>query len=227
MAYGKVFEALRASCPHVWSEYTEHGFVKGLGDGSLSKEAFLTYLRQDYVFLIHFSRAWALAVTKAGNLAEMKAASSVVHALLHEEMQLHIGICAEAGISLEELENTAELPQNMLYTRYVLEAGYSGDFLDMMAALAPCVMGYGEIGDNLDQAATSKTYREWIDTYAAADYQALCADLGALIDQAVISRLGDAYQQTGRWQTLQKHFETATRLERDFWGMAFEAKDEA
>lgn len=225
MAYGKVFEALRATCPQVWSHYTQHGFVQGLGDGSLPRDAFLTYLRQDYVFLIHFSRAWALAVTKAGNLAEMKAASAVVHALLHEEMQLHIGICAEAGISLEELENTSELPQNMLYTRYVLEAGYSGDFLDMMAALAPCVMGYGEIGSALKQSASSDVYQEWIDTYASSEYQELCTDLGGLIDNAVMSRLGEDFEKTGRWQDLIKHFETATRLERDFWGMAFDGKD--
>ncbi len=227
MAYGKIFEALRASCPQVWAAYTRHDFVQGLGDGTLPKDAFLTYLRQDYVFLIHFSRAWALAVTKAGNLAEMKAASAVVHALLHEEMQLHINICADVGISLEELEKTTELPQNMLYTRYVLEAGYSGDFLDMMAALAPCVMGYGEIGSNLDQSATSQAYREWIDTYAGADYQSLCVDLGALIDDAVMRRLGSHYQETGRWQDLIQHFETATRLERDFWGMAFDMKADA
>lgn len=225
MAYGTVFETLRATCPQVWNEYTAHDFVKGLGDGSLPDKAFLTYLRQDYVFLIHFSRAWALAVAKAGNLEEMKAAVAIVHALLHEEMQLHVGICEEAGISLEELENTVELPQNMLYTRYVLEAGYSGDFLDMMAALAPCVMGYGEIGLNLDQAATSSAYREWIDTYASAEYQGLCVELGNLIDKAVVSRLGDNYEKTGRWQALVQHFETATRLERDFWGMAFDLKD--
>ncbi|NVK18009.1 MAG: thiaminase II [Methylocystaceae bacterium] len=227
MTYGKVFEGLRAYCPQAWKDYTCHDFVKGLGDGSLPHEAFLTYLRQDYVFLIHFSRAWALAVTKAGNLEEMKAASAIVHGLIHEEMQLHVGICAEAGISLEELEKTVELPQNMLYTRYVLEAGYSGDFLDMMAALAPCVMGYGEIGSLLDQSATSKTYREWIDTYGCSEYQDLCAELGSLIDKAVITRLGENYQDTGRWQTLLQHFETATRLESNFWGMAFDAKDSA
>jgi thiaminase/transcriptional activator TenA len=225
MAYGKVFEALRADCPQAWTAYTQHDFVKGLGDGSLSQDSFLTYLRQDYVFLIHFSRAWALAIAKAGNLEEMKAASSVVHALLHEEMQLHVNICAKVGISLEELEKTAELPQNMLYTRYVLEAGYSGDFLDMMAALAPCVMGYGEIGTNLDQSATSETYREWINTYAGAEYQELCVFLGELIDQAVIRRLGENYETTGRWQDLKKHFETATNLERDFWAMAYQPKD--
>ena len=146
-------------------------------------------------------------------------ASNLVHALIHEEMKLHIGVCAAAGISADELEQTKELPQNTAYTRYVLEAGFSGDFLDLMAALAPCVIGYGEIGARLQIENTSREYKDWIDTYAHPDYQQLCVDVAALIDNAVHSRLGAGYGQTGRWTSLTRHFETATALERDFWDM--------
>ena len=54
---------------------------------------------------------------------------------------------------------------------------------------------------------------------AHPDYQQLCIDVGVLIDQAVYSRLGAGYHQTGRWISLVRHFETATALERDFWDM--------
>ena len=217
--YGDVFEQWRDGCQRIWSAYTRHAFVAGLGDGSLPREAFLRYLRQDYVFLIHFSRAWALAVVKAGSLAEMTMASSLVNALINEEMKLHVGVCAAAGIDADELERTVELPQNTAYTRYVLEAGFSGDFLDLMAALAPCVMGYGEIGARLQVEHTSPAYTDWIDTYAHPEYQRLCVDLGGLIDKAVHDRLGVAYRQTGKWTGLARHFEIATALERDFWDM--------
>lgn len=219
VGYGDVFGQWRDGCQDIWSAYTRHAFVAGLGDGTLPREAFLRYLRQDYVFLIHFSRAWALAVVKAGSLAEMHMAASLVNALINEEMKLHVGVCAAAGISADELEQTVELPQNTAYTRYVLEAGFSGDFLDLMAALAPCVMGYGEIGARLQADHTSPTYKAWIDTYAHPEYQQLCVDLGGLIDQAVHDRLGAAYRQTGRWTDLARHFQIATALERDFWDM--------
>ncbi|MFT5969431.1 MAG: thiaminase/transcriptional activator TenA [Yoonia sp.] len=40
-----------------------------------------------------------------------------------------------------------------------------GDFLDLMAALAPCVMGYGEIGVRLAAEKSADTlYAAWIDT---------------------------------------------------------------
>ena len=110
------------------------------------------------------ARAWALAVVKGQTHAEMLAAVGTVNALVAEEMQLHIGVCEAAGISKDELFATPERPENLAYTRFVLEAGYSGDLADLLAALAPCVMGYGEIGARLAAEATSDLYKNWIDT---------------------------------------------------------------
>lgn len=217
--YGRAFALWRADCPGPWAAYTRHAFVEGLKDGTLPQADFLAYLRQDYLFLIHFARAWSLAVVKAGTLAEMQAASATVHALLHTEMELHVGICAAAGIDRAALAATEEAPRNLAYTRYVLEAGYSGDFLDLLAALAPCVLGYGEIGARLAAEAGDTPYRDWIATYGGPDYQALCLDTGRLIDQAVADRLGPAPQTLPRWQGLSARFATATRLEAAFWAL--------
>src|SRR3546814_16326279 len=105
-------------------------------------------------------------------------------------MQLHVKTCAVAGISEKTLRAAEEEIENLAYTRFVLDAGLSGDFLDLLAALAPCVLGYGEIGAWLGDAATDGAYAEWIDAYAASDYQALCLSVGQLIDRAAGARLG-------------------------------------
>jgi len=217
--YGKAFTLWRAAAPE-WQAYTHHAFVEGLRQGDLPRAHFLHYLRQDYVFLIHFARAWALAAVKADTLAEMQAASATVHALVHQEMPLHLRICAREGIGAMALEATEEAPANLAYTRYVLEAGYSGDFLDLMAALAPCVLGYGEIGARL--AGSGGAYAEWIETYAGPEYQALCRDVGALIDGALAHRLGPGWAALPRFARLTQHFATATRLEVGFWQMGLE-----
>ncbi len=220
--YGTAFAAWR-SASRSWNDYVHHAFVRQLGEGSLRREAFLHYLRQDYVFLFHFSRAWSLAAVKAATLDEMNAAISAAHALVTLEMPLHVRICKEAGISAAELERTEETAANLTYTRYVLEAGYSGDFLDLMAALSPCIMGYGEIGLRLAREAAPHTpYRDWIDTYSGEPFQKLCRDTGALVDRAVALRLGDRGQCSPRWEQLTQRFETATRLEVGFWGMGME-----
>ncbi|WP_424832182.1 thiaminase II [Ruegeria sp.] len=217
--YGKAFALMRNAAQGPWRDYTRHAFVEGLKDGTLPRAAFLHYLRQDYVFLIHFSRAWALAVVKSQTHSEMLTAVGTVNALVAEEMQLHIGICEAVGISQEELFATPERAENLAYTRFVLEAGYSGDLLDLLAALAPCVMGYGEIGARLASEATSETYRDWIDTYAGEDYQSACKAVGELLDQALTRRIGADFKASPRWDRLCQTFRTATELEVNFWQM--------
>lgn len=220
MSYGRSFETWRAAAGRHWDDYTHHGFVQSLGNGTLRRAGFLNYLAQDYRFLIHFSRAWALGIVKADSLEEMRACSATVDALINIEMPLHVRICGAAGITPEALEATEEAPENLAYTRYVLESGYSGDFLDLLAALAPCVLGYGEIGARLAREAAPDTpYRDWIDTYAGDAFQQACRDVGALIDAAVAARLGDAPEALPRWQALERRFATATRLEVAFWGL--------
>ncbi len=217
--YGKAFTLMRDAAQGPWQDYTRHAFVEGMKDGSLPREAFLHYLRQDYVFLIHFSRAWALAVVKSETHSEMLTAVGTVNALVAEEMQLHIGICEAAGISQEELFATPERAENLAYTRFVLEAGYSGDLLDLLAALSPCVMGYGEIGSRLAAEATSDTYRDWINTYAGEDYQGACKAVGELLDSALTQRIGADFKASPRWGRLCQTFRTATELEVNFWQM--------
>lgn len=219
MTYGAGFSLWRAAAGDTWQAYTQHAFVQGLGDGTLPRAAFLRYLVQDYVFLIHFSRAWALAVTKADTVDEMRLAAATVNGLINDEIALHVKLCAAEGLSEDALFSTPEHASNLAYTRYVLDAGHSGDMLDLLAALAPCVLGYGEIGSRLKQSATSATYADWIDTYAGRETQDMCQNVGALIDSAIARRIGTAPSESPRWPALCNRFTTATRLEVGFWDM--------
>lgn len=218
MSYGESFLSWRQACQPEWNAYTRHAFVEGMRDGTLPHSHFLNYLVQDYIFLKHFSRAWALAVTKTTHLDEMQACAATLHALLDHEMALHVGICAKAGIGRDVIENTPEAITSIAYTRFVLDAGHSGDFLDLLAALMPCVLGYGEIGLRLrDEAVPDTVYSPWIATYSGEEYQQACRQAGDLTDRAIRRRLGDDPQSSPRWAELSRCFATATRLEAAFW----------
>ena len=228
-SYGRAFSLWQASATQsandVWHAYTRHSFVEKLGDGSLPREAYLRYLVQDYVFLVHFSRAWALAVVKSETLSEMKLASATVDALVNIEMQHHVEICAGYGIDEQELFHAVEEPENLAYTRYVLDAGLSGDLIDLLAALAPCIFGYGEIGARLAKhSSDDNPYTEWIQTYASDAYQQVCAEAGELIDAALARRIGIDFTDSPRWERLTERFMTACRLEAGFWSMALTRK---
>ena len=221
MKYGEVFYNLRESNLSNWLLYTKHEFVQKLANDSLHENSFLNYLKQDYLFLIQFSKAWSLAILKSDNLEEMKIAASTVNELINFEMELHISLCQKYGISKFDLENTEEENENIAYTRYVLELGYSGDFLDLLSALAPCVLGYGEIGINLkDSNPKISMYRKWIETYSSSEYQNVCFNVGKLIDKSFQLRLGENYTNTYKWKKTNQIFKKATSLEVDFWNMA-------
>jgi len=216
------FERLKTQASAEWRAYTTHPFTAGLADGTLPEAAFRHYLVQDYLFLIEFARAYALAVYKSPELADMREAAAGLSAILDVEMNLHVKLCAGWGLSPRDLEQAPPASETLAYTRYVLDAGMRGDLLTLRVALAPCVIGYAEIAARLaDQPtahATNNPYRVWIDEYAGAPYQAVAAGARDHLD-----RLADRYVTPAREAELVAVFREATRLETDFWAMGWRA----
>ena len=213
-----MFERLKQACAPDWRAYTAHPFVRGLGDGSLPEASFRHYLVQDYLFLIHFSRAYGLAVFKSETLEDMREAAAMAQALLDVEMRMHVQFCAGWGMSEADMAATPEAVATMAYTRFVLARGLQGDLLDLKAALAPCVIGYGEIGAALARTAgPDNPYRPWIEMYAGAEYQQLAAAAARQLDRLGAERLTEA-----RWPALAETFRQATRLEAGFWQMGLD-----
>lgn len=221
--YGQgFFSRLRAAAGPAWPAYTEHQFVRALAAGTLNQAAFRHYLIQDYLFLIQFARAFALAAYKSDTLDELRGAAATVIMLAETEMKLHVGFCARWGISEAQMQATPESAANVAYTRYVLERGQAGDLLDLQAALAPCTLGYGEIGAALmaSGVAADNPYRPWIEMYGGPEYQAVAARSAAALDASAARRGGDA-----RFAALAKTFTQATQLEARFWQMALDLAD--
>jgi thiaminase/transcriptional activator TenA len=221
MSYGKMFSILKEDNLSNWNSYIKHDFVIKLTSNSLNKKIFLNYLIQDYLFLIQFSKAWSLAIVKSDTLYEMKVAANTVNGLINFEMDLHIDLCGSYGISKTDLENANEENENIAYTRYVLEAGYSGDLLDLLAALIPCVLGYGEIGlNNAKVIPEDYMYHKWLKTYSSKEYQKICDEVANMFDNAILLRLDKNYKDSYKWNNIKKIFRKAVLLEVDFWNMA-------
>ncbi len=191
-----------------------------MADGSLPQAAFRHYLVQDYLFLIEFARAYALAVYKSPSLRDMREEAAGLSAILDVEMDLHVKLCGGWGISPSELEATLPTSQTLAYTRYVLETGMRGDLLALKVGLAPCVIGYAEIAKRLSAIpgamADSNPYSVWIGEYVGAAYQDVAAQAKRHLDD-----LAERYANTNRRAELVDIFKQATVLEADFWEMGW------
>jgi thiaminase/transcriptional activator TenA len=218
--YG-LFGKLRAAAGDEWTGYVNHRFVKEVGLGTLPQPCFRRFLTQDYLFLIHFARAYALLASKGANLAEIRSATASLQAIVNE-LPVHVGYCTAWGLTEAMMEAEPEAPETMTYTRYVLDIGHSGDILDLMAALMPCVAGYGEIGDILLADKTTvldgNPYGDWIRNYDSDHYKASVQAAIISFDEMGKSRGGEA-----RLKQLSTIFSTATRLESAFWQMGMDA----
>ena len=79
-----------------WQQYVEHDFVKQLACGTLPPECFHHYLKQDYLYLFHYSRAFALAIFKAKNFSQMEIPRKSLESIC-QEIQLHFGLLPTMG----------------------------------------------------------------------------------------------------------------------------------
>jgi len=218
-----LFDRLKADAAPHWADYTRHSFVEQLGAGSLPQAAFRHYLVQDYLFLIQFARAYALGVYKSQSLADMRQSLEGVKAILDVELDLHIELCGSWGMERADIEAAPEDTPTMAYTRFVLDAGMAGDLLDLQAALAPCVIGYAEIGASLSARGLNSEdnpYRRWIQEYSSESYQDLAAGFTAWMNESAVQMMTDH-----RYPRVLSLFEKACRLESDFWQMGLNACD--
>jgi thiaminase (transcriptional activator TenA) len=154
-------------------------------------------------------------------LEDLRRAAQTISALVDTEMALHVRYCAKWGLAEAEMEATPEEPATLAYTRFVLERGMAGDLLDLHVALAPCVIGYAEIGRWLSTDPATRRdgnpYAEWIDLYAGADYQAVAEAAIANLDRLMACR-----GSPGRMARLHETFRAATVLEIGFWQMGLD-----
>ena len=222
MANG-LFPRLVAASANRWRNYVGHDFVMLLANGELPEACFRRYLTQDYLFLIHFARAWGLAVYKSEDLAEMRRAQRLVAATLDVEIGLHIDYCRGWGLSEAAMAAEPEAMATIAYTRFVIDRGLAGDRLDLETALTPCVVGYAVIAaERMADPATrleGNRYCEWLEMYAGDEYQSLAREAEAALDEQFARRGGE-----GRFSSLAATFATAARLEADFWQMGLEAQ---
>ncbi|TAQ83709.1 hypothetical protein B7494_g7965 [Chlorociboria aeruginascens] len=175
-APGRFVEYLleREDVREAWIDHTEHRFVAQLADGSLPIESFKYYLVQDYLYLVQFARANALAAYKAKTIQDIAASARIVEHI-YREMALHISYCEEFGITKEQMEASEESQVRKAdYERYMLDIGQAEDWLALQIVIAPCLIGYGQIAQRLCADPKSKRegniYWKWIENYVAEDY---------------------------------------------------------
>jgi thiaminase/transcriptional activator TenA len=211
-------DELRAGAAQIWEAQHAHPFVRGIGDGSLPKDRFLAWVKQDYVFLVEYCRLFAFAAGRAPDFETLVAFADLLAATAKGEMELHRRLAGELGISAEELEAVEASPTTRAYTDFLIRTATVGEFSELAAALLPCMWGFSEIGQRLAERGrpADPHYAAWIDSYADPEFAKLAEWCRSLVDRLATGAPAAAHARMAR------AFLTSSRYELLFWQAAWE-----
>lgn len=170
----------------LWNAYLEHPFVKGIGEGTVDEEKFRHYMKQDYIYLIEYSRIFAIGAAKAHDLKTMTIFADLLYGTMNKEMSLHREYAAKFGISNAELEATKPSAAVTAYTSYMLNKAQNGGVENAIAAVLTCAWSYNFIGKELatwPRALEHDLYGNWVKMYSSDAFSKIAADCIDLIDQ--------------------------------------------
>ena len=199
----------------VYEEILRHPFIRELADGSLDRERFLFYMKQDALYLRDFSRALALTGSRLPDVDAAQAFMGFAHGVFTVERQLHESYFQEYGESLD----AEAAPACFAYTRFLLAAATTETHSVAAAALLPCFWVYREVGNEIVRRASTglgaNPYARWIEMYSGEGY-----DESVTRAIEVVETLGQEAQEPER-VAMQRAFERSARLEWMFWDSAY------
>lgn len=210
-------ERLKTVARPIWEATVQHPMVVGLGEGTLAEAPFKHWVAQDYVFLIEYSRTFALGSAKAPRLEHMAALAKLLHETLNTEMDLHRSYAKKFGLSNPDLEATRPSPTTQAYTDFLVRTASLGSWAELIAALLPCMWGFYDTGSRLAKKGLPDhaPYAEWIKMYSGKEFGELTQWCIRLMDEAASGASPAVHDH------LEHVFLTSARYEYQFWDAAW------
>jgi len=197
----------------VYKEILKLPFLKGLMDGTLPKEKFFYFLKQDSIYLTHYGKVMCAIASKLENPEYRKiflrfAGDSVVM-----EESLH-------EYYIKDIENkslTEASPTCRLYTGIVSQTLISEPLEVIVASVFPCFIIYKKVGDYIlaNRYKKNNPYTKWINTYGGKEF-----DEFTRLDVKITDKLAAGASPEIR-ASMTEIYVLLTKMEWMFWDSAW------
>lgn len=201
------WEAVRS----IYASILELPFVQELAEGSLPKEKFMHYIRQDDIYLREYGKVLTHIASRIESPLHAEAFIRFASDGIEVEKALHRGFLGSSSDM-----DIAISPACMLYTSFLKSKSY--DSVEVEAAtVLPCFWIYQRVGQAIYEAQKkmSNPYKSWIDSYADAGFEhstlkaiEICDTLAENATEVTRKAMTDA-------------FVSAARMEWMFWDSAY------
>ena len=205
---------------YIWDDYLNHPFLKEMGQGTLDREKFKSYLIQDYLYLKEYAKVYSMALIKSESIKQMKFCQESINGILEDESANHIWYLKNFGENIEELEKYKIKEANENYTSYMKSISLSGNLKEIMVRARPCAWSYYYIGKKLKEIYKDNMegnfFESWIECYSSEEY-AFVAKKNIDFVNELCKNIDEIEKEK-----LKEIFIKASIHEMRFWDMAYE-----
>ncbi len=201
----RLYQHLRdVATPWLERKYRHPALIQ-LFEGSLDPRIMRYWLEQDYQYLLEYVRSFVRIASHApeGHLATLVDGA-------HYTLNIEIPRLKQLG----ELFSTTYINRNTGqsckdYTNYLKL--YSSEYESGVISMVPCMMGFATLGISISPPDEPR-YRQWIETYASADFQGYTDRYSKVVDALEISD-----------ETAESIFVQGMQHELNFWDEAYDS----
>lgn len=209
-------QAWQAALP-VYEQIIEHPYIRTLAAGTLARHKFLSYLRQDSLYLASYTQVLLHIAQRLQNPQHKAAFEMFAHAGMKVEKSLHEVFLQGDIPALRQIEPACkaycELQQSQAEAPVELE----------VVSILPCFWVYQKVGETIIRESAplleKNPYRQWIGTYGAPAFQEDTRIAIAISDELAAA----TDEQTRRRMT--EIFVEGTKAELAMWEEAWQAQE--
>lgn len=199
----------------VYQQILAHPFITGLTDGTLEKDRFAFYLKQDVKYIDGFVKIIAAMASRAPTRADVAMLSRRAGEVAAEH-QLHDSLRDDLDITLDDIAASPTAPTCYAYLNFIRAETRDAPFVEALGAMLACPWIYWEVGKYLMQEGSpDPLYQRWIERYGG---EIAAVNVPPLLELA--DRAGDGATVPEQQRAID-NFMTGCRYEWMFWDMGY------
>ncbi|CCH59254.1 hypothetical protein TBLA_0B04160 [Henningerozyma blattae CBS 6284] len=204
--------------PH-WETYINHEFVKQVANGTLHPKKFQFFIEQDYTYLVDYARIHCLAASKSPSLKDIEDEIIVIKGVRHEIATHQEKLSKYFGIEDKSYYSKIQRGRALNnYSRYFKDIAKRGTWEELVAALTPCLMGYGYaliiFKNEIQLNKTYPYYHSWCLEYLSESHVIAMSE-----GLELLNHIASTYPPE-KIDTLVKIYGDVCKLETQFWDAA-------
>jgi len=209
---------------NIYQKILDSPFVVELGNGSLSKSRFVTYMKQDKLYLNDYARALALIAAHAYTPQDTTVFASFAQTAAEAEQSLHdfyLDFHKDAD-NVGGIETTKNVTCE-LYTSFLLRHAAMSPVEIAAAAVLPCFWIYDAVGIHhrarLEEhkiANKNHPYAKWIEMYSSVEFTSGTMQAREFCDRLAANTTPEIRRK------MTEVFVKASLMEHMFWNAAWD-----